>query len=524
LRDPIIAIALAGTSRQERVNLTTGTPVDTLLNQLSEGEVERAFLLGAGAWAVYRQAGTQTQHIDQANTPAADETLRECSPEMALLLSQFLSGTNDELLPEALEHLRLNQLRLPFRLLPQVLSVTNKETRATLAPLLGERGRWLSQFNASWQWVQNYLVSETDGLPGNAEEIWQEGTSGARVEILRRLCTVDGDKARQWLEAVWKQEKAETRNDLLNVLEINLRAADEPFLEKALDDRATSVRATAAILLARLPASAFCERMRQRARQMLSMVDGHIVVEPPTAFAGDWQRDGLVEKHPSHLSPRAWWLTQILAVLEPTFWETHLSAPPETLLNLFAPDDTWQTQVIEGWSKAARTFRTLNWLQPLWSWWYAHYQSVIEKQQLTEYSYREQLLQCMPGPQAERVLLSLIEQGEDGQSIRWSDLLSQLPRPWSVEFAQTYLRLFREQSTVEKLQVETFNAYSDPWLQHLSAVALALPVASFTEALRPWDFPEDANWHIQHARQKIQTFSTLVHMRQQIHAQTSDGQ
>ncbi len=524
MKDPMVAMALTGTSRQERVQLTTDTPVDALITQLPEGEVEHTLLLQAGAWAVYRQAGMQTQQMEQADAPAADETLRECSPEMALLLSQCLSGSNAELLPEVLERMRQLQQRLPFHLLPVALNVTTKKTRAALAPLMGERGRWLGQFKDAWLWARTYLVSESDGLPADAETIWQEGVLSARSEILRRLRAVDTDLARKWLEDVWKQERAEARNDLLMALEVNLASADEPFLEQVLSDRAASVRATAASLLARLPESALNARMRQRAGQMLRLVDGHIVAEPPATFPADWQRDGLVEKYPARFPVRAWWLIQVLAMLEPTFWETHLGASPETLLTLFEPDDPWQVQVIEGWSKAAVAFGTSNWLEPLWSWWYTNYQPVVEKQQLTDHAYREQLLQCMSGPQAERLLLGLLELSEEKQPMSWPDLPPQLPRPWSDDFARTYLRLFRTQFSREAVQADSFNSYANPWLRNLSEVALALPVACFPDALQPWDLPKDDNWHIRHVRQQIQEFSVLVRTRQQIYAQTSaDG-
>src|SRR5487761_506882 len=90
LRDPIVAIALAGTSRQEQVNFATDTPVDALLAELPESEVERTFLLSAGAWAIYRQAGTQARQSTETCTTAGAEILRECSPEAALQVSRLL--------------------------------------------------------------------------------------------------------------------------------------------------------------------------------------------------------------------------------------------------------------------------------------------------------------------------------------------------------------------------------------------------------------------------------------------------
>lgn len=513
MRDPIVALALAGTSRQERVNLTTGTPpVDALLAELPEGEVERTFLLSAGAWAVYRQAGTQARQLAEAHSRAADETLRECSPDAALLVSRLLSGEHAELLPEALEHLRLQGLRLPFRLLPLALNTTGKETRAALFPLLGERGRWLSQFNQSWKWVHNYLAAHEEGLPADAETLWQEGTLGQRVEILRRLRAVDAGRARDWLEDVWKQEKADARNDLLRTLESGLSVADEPLLEKALDDRAGGVRATAALLLGRLPNSAFSARMRQRGQLIVQMIAGSVKIKVPARFVAEWQRDGIIENPPGNISKRAWWMIQILATIEPTFWETHLGVSSAELLNLLPADNEWKMQIIEGWSKAAMSFGTLDWLLPLFSWWCEHYDEALDKKSLTAYGYREDLLKHMPAPFAEQLTLKLLEENSD-----WSMLVRELPRPWGVEFAQTYLQFLRVSCVAEKIQADTFNPYADPWLRDLSVAALALPRACFAAALQPWDFPADTGWQVQHTQQQTKTFTEIIQMRQKIY-------
>ncbi|HEX7733602.1 MAG TPA: DUF5691 domain-containing protein [Ktedonobacteraceae bacterium] len=520
MRDPIVAIALAGTSRQERVKLVTGTPVDALLAELPEDEVERAFLLGAGAWAVYRQAGTQAQESTEIHEPAATETLRECSPGAALLISRLLNGEQANLLPEALERMSQYKLRLPFRLLPLALNTTGKETRAALFPLLGERGRWLSQFNSSWKWVNNHLALDEDGLPEDAETIWQEGTLGQRIAILRRQRAADPARALAWLEGVWKQEKAEARGDLLETLEVGLNSTDEPFLENALDDRANGVRATAALLLAHLPNSTLNQRMRERGQHMLQMINGRVRIEQPGEFEKAWLRDGMTEKPPRTISQRSWWLFQILTTIEPTFWESHLHASPAELLELLPSDYAWKMPIIEGWSKAAITFGTQSWLEPLWSWWYKNYEEAQKQHALLEYDYREQLLKALPGPMAERLLLDLLKKETDDLPVYWPELLSELPKPWSVELARLYLHLFREHATVERIKDENFNPYGDHWFNDLSSIALALPPACFAEALRPLEFPENTTsttrWQIQYAENQFKAFTEIVHMRQKI--------
>ena len=503
--DQIVSAALVGTARQEQRNLATGTPVDVLIAELPRGESERAFLLSAGAWAVYRQAGQQARQIAAAPEPAKPETRRACSPQAALVISRLLNGEQPELLPEALARMRERGLRLPSTVLPQALNTSKKETRAALFPVLGERGLWLSQFNPSWNWVRDFLPASESDLPADAENIWQEGTNEQRVEILGRLRAADPAQAREWLADAWKRERAEVRADLLATLETNLGPEDEAFLENVLNDRALSVRTVAASLLSRLPNSAFAERMRERGSAMLKMIKGKLVVRPPVELEKDWLRDGISENAPSKLGKRAWWLIQLLALIPPTFWEAYLGASPDKLLSLVAKDQ-WGITIIDGWSKAAIRYHTSSWIEPLWDWWIAHFDHIDKT---TDYTIREQLLTCMPQQMAEQKVLALLRKEQI--------LLSELSGPWSVEFGHECLRLFRKYCTPHRIESATFNPYSDPWFAALPHIALSLPPACFAEAARPWNLPESAKWQVRYADQRLQEFAEMIQMRQKIY-------
>lgn len=513
--DSLVTTALVGLARQEKVDLSTGTPVDTLLASLPDGEIERKFLLSAGARAIYCQAGKQAQQGPDLPEPAGTERLHPCSPGAALVLSRLLAGEQTLLLPGALARMRQRGLRLPPHLLPQALNITSKETRAFLAPVLGERGRWLSQFNPSWRWVQDFLPESEFSLPPDAETIWQEGPTARRVEILRRLRAVHPEKARAWLQEAWKQEKAETRSTFLEALEVGLSPNDEPFLEAALDDRSSSVRSMAAALLARLPNSALLQRMRRRAQNMITRQGGKLVVEPPQKLPKDWLRDGFVEKPPNKVAPRSWWLIQALSVIEPSFWEAQLGAKHGELFNLLAKD-RWEMQVMEGWSKAALTYHTSDWIMPLWNWWRIHYQEALEKRHLTDYNYRERLIRVMPAQIAEQTMLSLLNAYNGKPDNDCWEMLAEVPRPWSTEFARAYLQLLRQHCTLEKITAESFNPYADPWINDLPSLGLALPTSCFDEIMHLWELPDDQRWGIQYIRNQLNECIATIHMRQQI--------
>ena len=511
--DPIVTTALVGTARQEQAHYATGTPTDELIAGLTESENERKLLLGAGAWAVYRQAGQRAQRILALPEPAAVETLPACSPQAALLLSRLLNGEHTELLPEALTRLREVGQRLPHHVLPLALDRPTKELRPLLIPVLGERGRWLSQFNPAWKWVRDFLSDTTQALPADAETIWQEGSAGQRVEILRRLRAVDPAQGRTWIEEVWKQEKAEMRNDLLNALEIGLAADDEPLLEKALDDRAPSVRQTAAHLLTILPTSALVARMCERGNNLLKLVKGKLGLELPEILEKAWQRDGIVEKIAyRQVGERAWWLIQVLGAIPPAFWEKQWNKNPGELLAML-PNNEWQTNIVEGWSRAALNSRATHWLTPLWQWWQTYFERSKQKT-VSDSSIREHILRAMPQDEAERASLALLQAEKNA----WEASLLALPKPWSHDFARTYLSLVRASYEKLKKHPDKSNPHQNSWISSLSDAALALPPTCFAEAQQGWERLEEegAPWQVRYLNTTVQTFATTMQIRHQI--------
>lgn len=514
--DPIVTTALVGTARQEHVNIATGTPVDALIDGLSASENERKLLLSAGTWAVYRQAGQQPHQIATAPEPAALETLRVCTPQAALLLSHLLNDEHADVLSEALHRLREVGMRLPHHLLPLALTKINKGQRAALFPVLGQRGHWLSQFNSSWDWVRDYLSTDENSLSADAETLWQEGTTALRVEILRRLRAVDPAKARTWLEGVWKQEKSDVRCTLLHTLETSLDAADESFLEKALDDRAPSVRLVVASLLAQIPTSAFIERMCTRGSTMLKQVNGTVGLALPAAFDKDWQRDGILEKPSSRLGQRAWWLIQILAAIPPTFWETNLGAGPTELL-AHLPDNEWKVNVIDGWSQAAVRYNASGWLIPLWNWWQEYFERP-NQEHITDLNVRENIFRSLPQNEAENIVLTLLNDTQNVHTPLWSMFLAELPKPWSDRFGQAYLHFSCEYYQKHTTQITRSDRHLDVWLHSLPNVALALPIACFAEAQQGWrQLEEGLPWYVSRINETVRAFVETIHTRQKIY-------
>jgi uncharacterized protein DUF5691 len=508
--DTLTAAALVGTAQRPPTDLVTETEVDVLATTLPIVEAERKLLLQAGALAVYRLAGRLPETLPDLPAPAPAKTLPVCSPGAAEILRQLLSGRNTNLLPEALERMRAAGLRLPPDLLPLALQPRNRELRQALIHVLGERGRWLAGQNAAWSWMAQTLVESAQTLPDDAEACWQEGTLVERLGILRQLRATDPARGREWLAAVWKQEKAETRASLMETFAAGLGPDDEAFLEAALDDRAAAVRETARSLLARIPTSAFTARMRARADAVLVYKNGALDAKPPTALEKDAIRDGIAEKPPRGHGERDWWLAQIISAVPPSRWIQLFGAEPDTLIAATAASK-WRSTILANWTQAAVTFDDTPWFAPLWSYWL---QPAPKKEDVDRDGLRALLAPRLPPAEREAWALAAIADPGGKHQPDLNDALAALPRPWSLAVARAYLAGLR--ACVAALTAKSPNVSS--WDDTLDTAAPALPPQCFDAALEPFEIPADnRHWYIQQFSRQLDAFADAIRIRRRIH-------
>jgi hypothetical protein len=527
MMDSIVSTAIIGTGQVSTQEITTGTPIDALTTQLGEGEIERKLLLMAGSLAIYQQAGHLAEQAPEPPQPAAPESIPACSAKVGHLLQGLLQGEQRELLPEALYRLKQAGQRLPCELLPLALGygAQSKEIRPALFAVLGERGRWLSQFEKTWAWVTPFLASET--VPDDAETLWQEGTLGQRSQLLTRVRSVEPAKAREWLADVWKKEKADVRVELLSTFQTGLSSDDEPFLEKALDDRSEAVREVSTALLADIPTSALTQRMFARADAMLTYTNGTFSITLPTKIDASWQRDG-IKALPSHKTdPQTWYARQVLALIPPTHWEERFSiAPSDIIADLIIKKDkmhtaTSKSALVESgresaigelllvcWLYAATRFESPHWIEPLWAWWCKN-PDTYPIRDISSASIYQALGKRLPQRVAEKyVQLEVFQK----QSEQWALVIEALPTPWSADFGDDCLDALR--SYIFGLDDKSYPGGS--WQMAFTSVALALPPACFGAALGPWQVPEPTTWQIQQWKNQLKTFAALVRKRQQI--------
>lgn len=377
--DELVATALLGTR-------TLGLRLPTLPDELAsvlpadapgcEADAESRLLDAAAAATVYVRAGRKPRRDVAMPRPCPADRRPECSPAAADILAGLVdahatSGGEHPLLVEWLTLATAAGVRPPHRLLPRLLdaAATRRAVRGPLAATMDERGRWLAQFNARWQ-----FTAAPDGSP---LEAWQVGTRDRRAEALRTIRNTNPAQAREWIAATWKEDSAELRAEWVACLAAGLTGDDEAFLETCLDDRSIRVREAAADLLARLPQSRFVRRMIDRAANLVAFEPGAAGsvlklsrgkpatwrVALPASFDKELQRDGLTEKPPESFGPKQWQLAQILGCVPLAHWTETYGVAADDLVA--AAKGEFAAVFLRGWLAALARIAALDWLGPL---------------------------------------------------------------------------------------------------------------------------------------------------------------
>jgi len=302
--------------------------------------------------------------------------------------------------------------------------------------VLGRRGEWLAWLNPDWQ---KHLAPPE--VPANADDIWQTSRTPERIAILTSVRRLDPARALAMIESTWQSDGAADRQRFLDVLTEHRSMADEPFLEAALDDRSKGVRRQAANVLARIPGSRLRHRLSETARPFITiqttrqMFVGRsrpkIVLAPPQSFDTSWERDGIEERPPEGVGPRAWWLRQILRVADFTVWTERTGLAPDTILAALEDDD-YAADAVMGLVVAARASGDAEWSAALVR--HLHGQPSVETRVLAG------LLEALPDDRRESLSLEIATKSRLGPADRWA-ILTSFDRPWSEAFSTAVLKI-----------------------------------------------------------------------------------
>jgi Family of unknown function (DUF5691) len=426
----VLATALVGTAR-------TGGQAEELLD-------------AATALALRRRAGVALVHNAQPPPPAPVDDVPAVSPAAAARAGDLLAidavtrkagpvrdtAGRLELLAQWLAAAAGAGRRLPPELVPALLDAGRRHhpLRPLIAPVAGPLAGWLATQRPDWAYASSAAPVRSDV---DDDRVWELGGIGQRTAYLARLRRHDPGKARQLLEAAWATEPPDDRAPLLGTFRIGLSTADEPLLERALDDRRRQVRDVALDLLGRLSGSAYAKRMAERAAACVDAGERRIGIRPPAECDRAMRRDGIAAKPPAGVGERAWWLEEILARTPLSTWPQ-----PAAFLGRAIPDE-WAATVRRGLARAAATQRDSRWAAALVDRLTAE---VLTRGQPEDRLLLEALYDALPPEDLATRATGALRRGlVDASAVGIEHVLDLCPRPWPPAVADAVFAALAEQ-------------------------------------------------------------------------------
>ena len=360
--EELATAALVGTARRPVPEPPPGLP-----GRVPGAPPEVALLDAVAVAAALRRAGTPPRPADEpADEPAgaAPDDERPPPPDRArqlldLLLVQPPVGAR--LAPYTLlVWLRTAAARGHRVHHPALVPLLDRATttallRAGVVAVLDSRGTWLAAQNPAWAWVAGDRASEQD-------DDWALLPTLERAVRLRTERASDPEHGRALLESTWQTDPASARAELLAALEVGLSMADEPLLERALDDRAQGVREAAYRLLDRLPGSRRAQRLGAVLAPLVStsgVLRRSVRVALPTTPSARAVRDGLTAG-PRGRSERGFWLQRLAAGAPFETWTRATGLDPAAVVRTLDDADA-----LTGLQAAATGRRDADWARAL---------------------------------------------------------------------------------------------------------------------------------------------------------------
>jgi hypothetical protein len=359
-----------------------------------------------------------------------------------------------DLLPDYLRQVAESGRRVPDALLAPLLrhATHSAETRAVLATVAGTRGPWLAALNPEWRGLLTPPVSGTTDL-----QIWETGTLAERRAWLRARFQQEADATRALLLAVLPTEPAKAQEVFLEILAEHLHPDTEPVLETLLRARGQEVRRQAAALLVQLPNSALVDRLWTRAELLLQVKRGllglgkiQLEITLPTTWDKSWLADGIEEKNDQYayytgtagkatpLGPSAIRLGNMLALLPPGRWTTHLDVSPDELLTA-ALTSEWAVPLLPCWAISTLTHHDADFAAAFLKLW-LHQRPTLQKARTDRNIDWAALTELLPAANRQQLLLKPMLLRVRRQEPNWTDDLLQLPTPWPRELTTEVLQ------------------------------------------------------------------------------------
>lgn len=346
-------------------------------------------------------------------------------PAARAVLEAIMSLDDEVLLTEWCALAKASGVVAEHRMLPALLALGTARPglRAAIVEVLGARGRWLATTRPGWSWASG-AVPLVDEVP-LAEVL--DLPSAQRLRALRRKRKADPQAVGAFIAAEFEvSRRAADRQVLISALEIGLSQADEPLLEKALDDRAATVHDEALRLLRKLPGSELSERAADRLGLGLWRTGEGFDVQSESLWTSppdqSEQRDLMHDGSERGVAGR---IRAAAASVPPKYWTERLTTDDVGAAAILR-EGPWAAALLRGIADqlaAARDPRP---------WAVAAAETLTGMEQL-------EMLAALPTSVAEQAVVAV--------SVNWHyDLLdhacAQLPAPWSPETTRALLHRY----------------------------------------------------------------------------------
>ncbi|MCE7004941.1 DUF5691 domain-containing protein [Kibdelosporangium philippinense] len=380
---------------------------------------ERA-LADCAAYGLARRGG-RIAPVSEAEpiAPAPKDNRREASARVGAIFSQVMATEDNEMLRECCLALDRGNLVVPYRQLPDILAAATARSvvRDAVLPALGSRGRWLASRRVGWAWAAG--EDGTDS-PIDIEEALDLSPVQRKTRLLLAR-KQDPDRFRAYIGAQWAElRRVEDRKLLIAALSESLSPADEPILERALDDRSANVREEAVALLRKIPGSALSKRAEERLRA--GLLEETVDLHPDGPYEQEPTREELRDSPVRRTGAAR--LKADAASVSPDFWIDWLGPKAPRKLRL----STWGTALLQGVAEnLAAADDPVPWLTDL--------ASTISSTALLD------TLDKLPSEMLGRVLIRLAGSWDANELDYFCGLL---PSPWHPDVTRVVLERFAE--------------------------------------------------------------------------------
>jgi hypothetical protein len=482
--DSLVQVALLGTERQPPPEkISSETPLAQLQQQSILPNREQTLLSLAALSSIHERIGSLPPNDSRAPIAvAAAESLPRASNHAGGFLHRVLKGDFSsiatELLREWLQTARATNQLVPPALLPLLLdAATSKpELRTILPSTVGERGQWLAKQNPNWSYVHSATAPD--------ETKWETGELRERLALIQQLRGINPNRARELVLSTWKEEPPDERAAFIQTFVNGVTPADEEFLTEALADKRKEVRATAAMLLARIPTSQYLARLITRAKPLLKFVPSaksllkkqkpaQIEVELPDADDKSLRADALEAKAPKGIGEKIWIVIQLLQLIPLSTWTQAWNVAPAQIANA---EGDHKRELLGAWISAAIQHADSTWADALFPLALAS-----NDQRLSE------LLDVLTPENAERHLEALFElKNEDRRQLQAS-LLARGTYSWSAPFSRKVLDWLRAITALESYDWQMRNQLLR-FVPRLAPETLRECVSNWPLESKGWDF------------------------------------